>query len=83
MVKMKVKETFFDRVEDRYIHPEKEPVIEREEERAEQLLGAGVVEVWEPDSDKEPEEPTEAPVAEEVEPTEEEVKPKKKAKKAE
>lgn len=43
-MKLKVKATFFDRLEDRYIYPEKEAVIEREPKRAKALIAAGVVE---------------------------------------
>lgn len=68
-MKLKVKETFFDKKEDRYIIPCEEPIIERPAERAKVLIGAGVVE--EVKEEPVPEEPTEAP------------KPKKKAKKNE
>lgn len=43
-MKLKVKKTYFDKVEDRYIYPEKEPTIERPKERAKVLIEAGVVE---------------------------------------
>lgn len=43
-MKLKVKETFFDRVEDKYIIPCEEPIIERPAERAKVLIDAGVVE---------------------------------------
>ena len=34
MKKLKVLKAFFDKVEDRYVYPDKEPEIEREEKRA-------------------------------------------------
>lgn len=43
-MKLKVKETFFDRKEDRYIIPCEESIIERPAERAKVLIAAGVVE---------------------------------------
>lgn len=43
-MKLKVKETFFDKVEDKYIIPCEEPIIERPAERAKVLIVAGVVE---------------------------------------
>lgn len=43
-MKLKVKETFFDKKEDRYIIPCEEPTIERPAERAKVLIDAGVCE---------------------------------------
>lgn len=82
-MKLKVKKTFFDKKEDRYIYPEKEPTIERPKERAKVLIDAGVVE----ECELEAEAPT-TPDAENAVPAEEtieEPKPKKgtKAKKTE
>ncbi|MGN1157751.1 MAG: hypothetical protein ACI4TK_16355 [Agathobacter sp.] len=53
MMKLKVKETYFDKKEDKYIYPEKTPTIEREEKRAKQLIDAGVVEELEPEIESE------------------------------
>jgi len=44
-MKLKVTEVaFFDKVEEKYIFKDKTPIIEREEERAQQLIKAGVCE---------------------------------------
>ena len=51
MKKLKVLKAFFDKVEDRYVYPDKEPEIEREEKRAEQFVQAGVCELVEEGQD--------------------------------
>lgn len=44
-MKLKVTiDSFYDKVEEKYIFKEKTPIIEREEERAQQLIKAGVCE---------------------------------------
>lgn len=42
MKKIKVLKAFFDRKEDKYVYPDKEPTIERDEARAEELIKAKV-----------------------------------------
>ena len=42
MKKIKVLKAFFDKKEDKYVYPDKEPTIEREKSRAEELIKAGV-----------------------------------------
>ncbi len=51
MKKLKVLKAFFDKVEDKYVYPDKEPEIEREEKRAEQLVQVGVCELVEEGQD--------------------------------
>lgn len=41
MKKIKVLRAFFDKKEDKYVYPDKEPTIEREKSRAEELIKAG------------------------------------------
>ena len=87
-LKVIVKE-FFDKKEQKYVRQEKEPVIEREDERAMQLIKAGVCEELDEtgktdeDSAVVPEEPEEEPEVEsEAEPQEcEAPKPAKSRKK--
>ena len=58
-MKLKVKEKFFDKREDKYVDPDKQEVIEREENRALELIRAGVCEECSAESEAEPqEEPT-------------------------
>lgn len=46
-MKLKVTiDSFYDKVEEEYIFKEKTPIIEREEERAKQLIKAGVCEKY-------------------------------------
>lgn len=58
-------EEFFDKKEQKYVRQEKEPVIERDEDRALQLIKAGVCEELDekedkPEAEPVPEEETEA-----------------------
>lgn len=55
-------EEFFDKKEQKYVRQETEPVIEREEERAQQLIKAGVCEELDEKEDK----PEAEPVPDEV-----------------
>lgn len=46
-MKLKVTiDSFYDKVEKKYIFKDKTPIIEREEERAQQLIKAGVCEKY-------------------------------------
>lgn len=86
-LKVIVKE-FFDKKEQKYVRQEKEPVIEREEERAKQLIAAGVCEELDecgvgpgsiaPDAEPLAESAEEAPEEAMPEPEEETPKSKKK-----
>ena len=61
-MKLKVKEKFFDKREDKYVDPEMQEVIEREENRAIELIRAGVCEECSEESEAGPEaEPQEEP----------------------
>lgn len=42
MKKIKVLKAFYDKEEGKYVYPDKEPTIEREEKRAEKLIKAKV-----------------------------------------
>jgi len=44
-MKLRVTEVaFYDKIEEKYIHKDETPIIEREEERGKQLIKAGVCE---------------------------------------
>lgn len=67
-MKLKVKEKFFDKREDKYVDPDKQEVIEREENRALELIRAGVCEECSAEPEKEPENESEAESQEEPTP---------------
>ena len=46
MKKLKVIKPFYDKKEDKYVYPEKQPTIDREDKRAAQLIAAGVAEEY-------------------------------------
>ena len=60
MKKLKVIKSFYDKKEDKYVYPHKQPTIDREDARAQELINAGVAEEY-----------TEAPAAEDSAPAEE------------
>lgn len=85
-MKLKVTATaFFDKKEQKYIYKKDTPTIEREEERAKQLIAAGVCEELNEDSGQDDESMPEPPVESTAKPPEEAMpeqeealKPKKK-----
>ncbi len=46
MKKLKVIKPFYDKKEDKYVYPEKQPTIDREDARAQELISAGVAEEY-------------------------------------
>lgn len=46
MKKLKVIKPFYDKKEAKYVYPEKQPTIDREDKRAAQLIAAGVAEEY-------------------------------------
>lgn len=46
MKKFKVIKAFYDKKEDKYVYPDKQPTIDREEKRAAELIAAGVAEEY-------------------------------------
>lgn len=78
MKKLKVIKPFYDKKEGKYVYPEKQPTIDREDKRAAELIAAGVAEEYAEAAEQPASAPAEEP---EQEAPAEEKPPKKGGKK--
>lgn len=53
MKKLKVIKPFYDKKEGKYVYPEKQPTIDREDARAQELISAGVAEEFKEEPEQE------------------------------
>lgn len=77
MKKLKVIKPFYDKKEDKYVYPDKQPTIDREDKRAAELIAAGVAEEYA----EAVEQPASAPAEEPEQEAPAEEKPPKKGRK--